>query len=52
MDGQEVLKRLTERQKKFEKIAKAKTNEKPVPSKRKVQKPAKPAARKTTQSKK
>jgi len=52
MDGQEVLKRLTERQKKFEKIAKAKTNEKPVPSKRKVQKPTKPAARKTTQSKK
>jgi ATP-dependent protease ClpP protease subunit len=52
MDGQEVLKRLTERQKKFEKIAKAKTNEKSVPSKRKVQKPAKPVARKTTQSKK
>ena len=52
MDGEEVLKRLTERQKKFEKLAKVKTNEKSVPSKRKVQRPAKPTARKNTQSKK
>ena len=57
MDGQEVLKRLTERQKKFEKKVRNIKNEtppkkKPVPSKRKVQRPAKPAARKTTQSKK
>jgi len=57
MDGQEVLKRLTERQKKFEKKMKSMKDEtpakkKPVPSKRKVQRPAKPAARKTTQSKK
>jgi ATP-dependent protease ClpP protease subunit len=52
MDAAEVLKRLTERQKKFEKLAKAKTNEKPVPSKPKVQRQAKPAARKNSTSKK
>lgn len=53
MDGEEVLKRLTERQKKFEKLVKAKQSEKPVPSKPKVQKPAdKPAARKKPASKK
>lgn len=52
MDGEEVLKRLTERQKKFEKLAKAKTNEKSVPGKRKVQRPTKPTARKNAQSKK
>jgi ATP-dependent protease ClpP protease subunit len=52
MDAAEVLKRLTERQKKFEKLAKAKTNEKSVPSKPKVQRQAKPAARKNSTSKK
>lgn len=52
MDGQEVLKRLEERQKKFEKKVKTIKNEKPVPSKPKVQRQAKPAARKNTQSKK
>jgi ATP-dependent protease ClpP protease subunit len=52
MDGEEVLKRLTERQKKFEKLAKAKINEKPVPSKPKVQRQAKPVARKNSTSKK
>lgn len=52
MDGEEVLKRLAERQKKFEKLAKAMTNEKPVQNKRKVQRPAKPVARKNAQSKK
>ena len=52
MDGEEVLKRLAERQKKFEKLAKAKQDEKSVQSKPKVQRQAKPAARKNTQSKK
>lgn len=52
MDGEEVLKRLTERQKKFEKLAKAKKDEKPVQNKPKVQRQTKPAARKNTQSKK
>jgi ATP-dependent protease ClpP protease subunit len=52
MDGQEVLKRLEERQKKFEKKVKTIKNEKPVPSKPKVQRQAKPAARKNAPSKK
>lgn len=52
MDGHEVLKRLAERQKKYEKQVKSKKDEKPVPSKPKVQRPAKPAARKNAPSKK
>ena len=53
MDGQEVLKRLAERQKKYEKQVKSKKdNEKPVPNKAKAAKPAKPAARKNPASKK
>ena len=53
MDGQEVLKRLAERQKKYEKQVKSKKdNEKPVPNKAKAAKPTKPVARKNPASKK